>query len=300
MRAAVAVCDNIWQRIYTTPAASSTTSTLPHQRKLQLRDSLGAVRDTLVDVRSQFEALQRRNEDLAAMLAKERTGNDQTAARAAKAEAEQHRACDLLIEYLETQYDHVLLVHTPAIGDMRPFTWRDWDARLRYTYQLDLADTKILWDKIERRTRTVIRKAEKLGYTLQSTDDVALFRRLYETLYNQQSGGAPIAAATTERQRVLQSIDSAISGLGQIMQQELRQFLDLLNTPVLGRLLGRPDVGDPVGFLKDLRTSSLALKRSAYTGLRDLYLFAWYGLPRSWAAIGYSGPPDLPRPGDKK
>jgi len=117
----------------------------------------------------------------------------------AKAEAEQHRACDLLIEYLETQYDHVLLVHTPAIGDMRPFTWRDWDARLRYTYQLDLADTKILWDKIERRTRTVIRKAEKLGYTLQSTDDVALFRRLYETLYNQQSGGAPIAAATTER-----------------------------------------------------------------------------------------------------
>ena len=117
----------------------------------------------------------------------------------AKAEAEQHRACELLIDYLEKEYDHVFLVHPPAITDMRPFTWRNWDARLRYTYQIDPSDSEALWDKIERRTRTVIRKAEKLGYALQPTDDVALFRRLYEALYNKQSDGAPVAADTAER-----------------------------------------------------------------------------------------------------
>ena len=114
----------------------------------------------------------------------------------AKAEAEQHRVCELLIDYLEKRYDHVFLVHTPAIADMRPFTWRAWDARLRYTYRIDLGDAESMWDRIERRTRTVIRKAEKLGYALQPTNDVALLRQLYETLYAKQDGGPPVASAT--------------------------------------------------------------------------------------------------------
>lgn len=117
----------------------------------------------------------------------------------AKAEAEQHRISETLIDYLEKQYDHVFLVHTPAISDTRPFTWHGWDARVRYTYHFDLGDTDRLWERVERRTRTVIRKAEKLGYSLQATDDTALFRRQYEAIYAQQPGGAPIAAATAER-----------------------------------------------------------------------------------------------------
>ena len=116
----------------------------------------------------------------------------------AKAEAEQHRVCELLIDYLEKHYDHVFAVHTPIIADMRPFTWRGWDTRLRYTYQMDLSDPDALWDRVERRTRTVIRKAEKLGYTLQPTDDIALFRQLYEILYANHPGGPPVPATTAE------------------------------------------------------------------------------------------------------
>ena len=115
----------------------------------------------------------------------------------AKAEAEQHRICQLLIEHIEQKYDHVFAVHTPAIADIRPFTWRGWDARLRYTYQMDLGDLDALFERFERRTRTVIRKAEKLGYALEQTDDVSLFRKLYETLY--PDGRPPIAAAIAER-----------------------------------------------------------------------------------------------------
>ena len=115
----------------------------------------------------------------------------------AKAEAEHHRVCEPLVEYIEQNYDHVFAVHTPAIADMRPFTWRGWDARLRYTYQMDLSDLDALFERVERRTRTVIRKAEKLGYALEQTDDVALFRKLYETLY--PDGRPPVAAAVAER-----------------------------------------------------------------------------------------------------
>ena len=59
---------------------------------------------------------------------------------------------------------------------MRPFIWRGWDTRLRYTYQMDLSDLDALFERVERRTRTVIRKAEKLGYALEHSDDVTLFR----------------------------------------------------------------------------------------------------------------------------
>ncbi len=117
----------------------------------------------------------------------------------AKAEAAQHRACTHLMDYLAQHYDRVFLVHAPAIADVRPFTWQGWDVHLRYTYRLPLGDRNALWERAERRTRTAIRKAEKLGYQRRPTSDVALFRRQYEAIYANQADGPPIAAALAER-----------------------------------------------------------------------------------------------------
>ena len=116
----------------------------------------------------------------------------------AKGEAAQHRACTHLLDYLAKHYDRVFLTHAPAIADVRPFTWQGWDAHLRYTYRLPLGDSNALWERTERRTRTAIRKAEKLGYQLRPTSDVALFRQQYEAIYANQAGGPPVAAATAE------------------------------------------------------------------------------------------------------
>ena len=116
----------------------------------------------------------------------------------AKGEAAQHRACAHLMDHLAKHYDRVFLVHAPAIADVRPFTWQSWDAHLRYTYRLPLGDSNALWERTERRTRTAIRKAEKLGYQLRPTSDVALFRQQYEAIYANQAGGPPVAAATAE------------------------------------------------------------------------------------------------------
>ena len=113
----------------------------------------------------------------------------------AKIEAETHKISEVLIEYLRAHYDHIRLVHTPALSYVRPFSWAGWQPRVRYTYQMDLSDLDALWERVERRTRTTIRKAEKLGYSLVQTDDLDLFCHQYELIYNRQDQMAPVATA---------------------------------------------------------------------------------------------------------
>lgn len=117
----------------------------------------------------------------------------------AKFEAEGNRAAGLFIEQLAPLYGHIQLVHAPAVCDVREFTWAGWNARIRYTYQIDLSDLKALWERVERRTRTVIRKAEKAGFQLRPTDDLELFRHQYEQIYSRQNGPAPVPSAVVER-----------------------------------------------------------------------------------------------------
>ncbi len=117
----------------------------------------------------------------------------------AKIEAERQRACELLIEHLQKNYDHLHLTHTPAFGDMRPFSWANWQVSVRYTYRMDLSDLDALWQRVERRTRTVIRKAEKLGFRLLPTNDLDLFAHLYDKIYAHQQKAPPIATAITQR-----------------------------------------------------------------------------------------------------
>lgn len=117
----------------------------------------------------------------------------------AKAESEWQRAAELLIPHLRQEYHCVSLVHAPAMGDMRPFTWAGWEARVRYTYQMELGDREGLWERLERRTRTVIRKAEGSGFRVMPTDDLELFRRQYELLYARQGGRPPVEAGVAQR-----------------------------------------------------------------------------------------------------
>lgn len=117
----------------------------------------------------------------------------------AKIEAEWNRAAALLIDHLTRQYHHIQLSHTPPITDVREFLWAGWTARIRYTYQMDLTDLDALWERVERRTRTVIRKAEKAGFQLSPTDDLDLFRRQYEQIYTRQDGPPPVDSSVVQR-----------------------------------------------------------------------------------------------------
>mgnify|MGYP001166901596 CR=1 FL=1 len=105
--------------------------------------------------------------------------------RPTKREADWQNVCNHFIDYLSNHYDHVRITHTPNLTDLRPFSWAGWKLNLRYTYHLEIKNRteSDLWDRVERRTRTAIRKAEKLGYTFQEIGDVDLLVNQYGKIY---------------------------------------------------------------------------------------------------------------------
>ncbi len=102
-----------------------------------------------------------------------------------------------------------------------------------------------------------------------------------------------------------QGVVRAIGGLPPYAQHEIGQLFALLAiTPARRALAGvappweEASAEEVDAFLVRWRDSAWELKRSAYDALHQLIFAAWYGNPRSWAAIGYGGPPPLV-PGDE-
>lgn len=99
---------------------------------------------------------------------------------------------------------------------------------------------------------------------------------------------------------VVLGVDQAIAGLAPATQEELRQLFDLLGFTIarvavagLWPAWEEAGVDDVAAFLERWRTSRFDLLRSAYLGLHELIVAAWYGNPRAWPRIGYPGPPEL-------
>jgi hypothetical protein len=96
------------------------------------------------------------------------------------------------------------------------------------------------------------------------------------------------------------NVDRAIQGLPPTSRAELGQLFALLAlTPARRAFAGvaspwqEASVAEVTAFLERWRDSGWALKRSAYDALHQLILAAWYGNRRSWAGIGYPGPPRI-------
>ncbi|HRE15769.1 MAG TPA: hypothetical protein PLW86_01710, partial [Rhodocyclaceae bacterium] len=100
--------------------------------------------------------------------------------------------------------------------------------------------------------------------------------------------------------RTVGNINATIAGLPLATQAELDQLFGLL-TNSLGRMTlagiwsswESASVESISAFLDAWRHSRFNLLRSAYNGLHDLTLGAWYAEPDSWPAIGYPGPPKV-------
>jgi hypothetical protein len=99
------------------------------------------------------------------------------------------------------------------------------------------------------------------------------------------------------RPLVIEGVDRAVLALPAGVRQEIRQLFDLLGNGWGRRWLAgidppwaQADAADIARFLQRWQLSRLALLRSGYQGLHALIMAAWYGNPRSWAAIGYAQP----------
>ncbi|PWF48525.1 twin-arginine translocation signal domain-containing protein [Massilia glaciei] len=106
----------------------------------------------------------------------------------------------------------------------------------------------------------------------------------------------PAARAAAVKAATLH-VHQAILGLPRATQQELQDLFGLLALgPARRFLAGVPDSwgsasAEQVGaFLQSWRTHRLAMLQTAYHGLHDLIIGAWYADPSNWPAIGYPGP----------
>ena len=115
--------------------------------------------------------------------------------------------------------------------------------------------------------------------------------------------GALPESGEARRQAIAQTVDGvgvAIGGLSAAAQKELGELFALLGFAPARALLAGVWTGwaqaspeEVAAFLQGWRNSRFALLRSAYAGLHDLVLGAWYGNPDTWPRIGYPGPPEM-------
>ena len=113
-------------------------------------------------------------------------------------ESERRGETRALIEFLERRYGHVHLTLAPDIADVREFSWAGWAPAPRYTYVTDLGGgSAAVWSRLERRTRTVIRKASE-AFRFEPAEDLDELVQLYELVYGGQ-GRPPVAADVIRR-----------------------------------------------------------------------------------------------------
>lgn len=107
------------------------------------------------------------------------------------------------------------------------------------------------------------------------------------------TGVQPDAAALAAG---VERVAAAINGLPLRVQKEVSDLFGLLAMAPTRRLLaGVPPWPEATpqqlaAFLQGWRTHRTAMLQTAYHGLHDLVLGAWYAEPATWTAIGYPGP----------
>ena len=101
---------------------------------------------------------------------------------------------------------------------------------------------------------------------------------------------------------VARGVDVAIAGLPLELRAQLRQLFGILRFPLTRMFVAgiwRPwhsaSQAEIAHFLTAWRYSPLVKLRGAYDALHQLIMAAWYGNEKSWSAIGYPGPPRIPR-----
>jgi hypothetical protein len=116
------------------------------------------------------------------------------------------------------------------------------------------------------------------------------------------AGALPDDARRADAVReTVDAVVRTVAGLPPQAQTELAQLFALLAlAPTRVAMTGpwqpweRASPADVDAMLRRWQSSRVDLLRSAYDGLHQLILAAWYGNARAWPAIGYPGPPAFP------
>lgn len=107
-------------------------------------------------------------------------------------------AAEQLNSWMKRRYHQSTLVHSPAYFDVRPYTWGDWETRVRYTYCIDITDPDAAIRRFRKRVRHLINRADR-DFTVVYDVDPDVLGTLHERTYRSRGevppfGGDKVAA----------------------------------------------------------------------------------------------------------
>ena len=143
------------------------------------------------------------------------------------------------------------------------------------------------------------------GWAFFRPKDISLARAVVRSFLDWTLPAHP-AAREEAVTRTLAAADRYFSSYTPAVQAEALQAFDLLLlAPVrwLGGLWSPWESASPAEvnrFLEGLRTGRLSLARQVFRFLEGMATVGWYGQPAAWPAIGYPGPPNVPRPAGER
>ena len=92
---------------------------------------------------------------------------------------------------LREKFDHVNLVNSPGLDDIRGFTRHGWEVKVYYTYMLPVDGG--VFERISKNARRSIRKAQKLGIVAAEHFDAGAYWRLTESTFAKQNSQPPFS-----------------------------------------------------------------------------------------------------------
>jgi hypothetical protein len=137
------------------------------------------------------------------------------------------------------------------------------------------------------------------SFKFLTLDDVAVLRSIAPVMLR---GALPPedSSRKTAIEEVIAGVDATMGYEPPTVRQEVRDLFNLLENSATRALVAgiwtswdKASEENVREFLTSWHDSRFDLLRTAYIGLNNLILGSWYGNPRSWARIGYDGPPKI-------
>lgn len=140
-------------------------------------------------------------------------------------------------------------------------------------------------------------QAVAAGFTRLRGQDLDLFRALIPALIGSNFPADPAAREPLMAELLLR-IDGAVNLLQPALRKATLDLLDFVQlAPVHGLSGGfwgdwkNASVEDATAVMQSWSESRVDVLRASYNALRGLVIGTWYGMPQSWGATGYPGPP---------
>jgi len=139
--------------------------------------------------------------------------------------------------------NYLSIAFVPEFNDVRHYLWDRCDARVRYTYTINLDRTvEELWNNLHYKLRNKLKKEAGAGLRLEKTSDISTLHRLLADRYQDPSLDIPLirrdyledlVRAYPDRIGVYYLYDAGDEVAGVVATQEYKRFLLWMGTPRL-------------------------------------------------------------------